>query len=702
MSEEPKEPGNDDSAKLAPPPDRASDTPMGPESQHERWVKYGSNVGLSIVVVVVLAGLVVWLSQAQGLHIGKWHFGFRKSVDVTSDSSQSLKPQTLAVISDLKTPIKLVSLYPRLKQEKAGSEKTDFQTPVVDLLDKYREKGKNIDVEVIDPVNEPTKLDQWIKELKEKYGSNTKAYHDLLATDVPKTLEQFNKLASAESQAMDKELNEVRFKNEEQVVPFRSAYNTVAGFPDTLEQVSKGAQAELQKEFPDYKAYTATLKTLLSSLSSRTGKVRASFEKMKDDKDVPEAARKYAAESIAHFDEMKKLADDLIAKIDKLGELKLDEVRRVLFGGEEGEAPPPAIAVMGPNDIKLIQFNNVWKSGENVRAIGAVTEQPKLRFAGEQQTTAAIIALSESKKPKVCFLRAGGPSRLVGNFMQGGGDLAEVGARLRAANFNVSEKNVAKDASQPQMNQMPTPPEPSYEEIKDAVWIILDEPMGSQFGPTPPSPLLAEKLKEHLDQGGSAVCLIGFHGDSLSTALKDWGISTDPDKIILHERIDTAAGGGDDPIEEVRRRPYIFILNDYGDSPVTSPLAALDSALVPLCPVQAKDKPADVSLLTSILPIPTDPKCWATSKTDSLQNPEAGPPRYDPATDTGPPLFAGAIAEKKNKGRLVVIGCATFLNSELLQMPDPKLAKQKVLVSRFPGNGELFTNSVFWCVTRTG
>ena len=31
-------------------------------------------------------------------------------------------------------------------------------------------------------------------------------------------------------------------------------------------------------------------------------------------------------------------------------------------------------------------------------------------------------------------------------------------------------------------------------------------------------------------------------------------------------------------------------------------------------------------------------------------------------------------------------------------MPDPKMAKQqKVDVARFPGNGELFTNSVFWC-----
>jgi len=245
---------------------------------------------------------------------------------------------------------------------------------------------------------------------------------------------------------------------------------------------------------------------------------------------------------------------------------------------------------------------------------------------------------------------------------------------------------------------MPTAPEPGWDEIKDATWVIVDEPMDSQqFGPVPPSPLLAEKLKEHLDQGGSAVCLVGAHGDSLATALKDWGISTDPEKIIIHQRVDAPEATGDDFIEEARRRPHIFILNDYGDSPVTTPLQALDSALVPLCPVNAaKDKPAETTV-TAILPIPEEPKIWATSKIDQLFARDAQPPVFDPATDTPPPLFAGAVAEKKGKGRLVVIGCAGFIQNWVLTYPDPKLAKQKVVVARFPGNGELFTNSVFWC-----
>ena len=46
----------------------------------------------------------------------------------------------------------------------------------------------------------------------------------------------------------------------------------------------------------------------------------------------------------------------------------------------------------------------------------------------------------------------------------------------------------------------------------------------------------------------------------------------------------------------------------------------------------------------------------------------------------------------------MVIGCSQFINNYFLHMPDPKIAKQqKVSVARFPGNGELLTDSVFWC-----
>ena len=51
----------------------------------------------------------------------------------------------------------------------------------------------------------------------------------------------------------------------------------------------------------------------------------------------------------------------------------------------------------------------------------------------------------------------------------------------------------------------------------------------------------------------------------------------------------------------------------------------------------------------------------------------------------------------KDKGRLVVIGSMRFATTALVTFPDQKIYdRTKQLVSRFPGNGELFTNSIFW------
>ncbi len=68
------------------------------------------------------------------------------------------------------------------------------------------------------------------------------------------------------------------------------------------------------------------------------------------------------------------------------------------------------------------------------------------------------------------------------------------------------------------------------------------------------------------------------------------------------------------------------------------------------------------------------------------------------AADLAPPLYGGAIAEKEDgKGRLIVIGCRVFAANDYVQEPDMEVYRtQQRLVPRFPGNAELFVNSVFW------
>ena len=135
------------------------DSTLPRETQQQRWLKYGANVALAIVVVVVLATVLIIISQRT-----------RKRFDTTAGKEYSLKPQTINIIKDLKQPVKLVSLYTHPQNASAAS--TDYAGAVADLLDEYKRSGRNIDVETIDPVTSPTKVDDLIAARQASRGAD--------------------------------------------------------------------------------------------------------------------------------------------------------------------------------------------------------------------------------------------------------------------------------------------------------------------------------------------------------------------------------------------------------------------------------------------------------------------------------------------------------------------------------------------------
>src|SRR5262245_57983935 len=111
-----------------------SETLTKPEAQQERWLKYGANVVLASIIVVILAILVTWLAQRSN-----------RRLDTTSQRLYSLKPQTLNIIRDNTQPIEIFALYQRAQPADVTDidQKTDYAQPVADLLDEYERKGKN-------------------------------------------------------------------------------------------------------------------------------------------------------------------------------------------------------------------------------------------------------------------------------------------------------------------------------------------------------------------------------------------------------------------------------------------------------------------------------------------------------------------------------------------------------------------------------
>jgi hypothetical protein len=666
--------------------------PPGSENQSQRWVKYGANVALTIVLVVVIAGLLTYIAQAHP-----------RRLDTTSNGVFSLKPQTLNVIDNLKDKITLVSLYTKTQPDTRGQDETDATATatnpdaaqtVADLLDEYRRDGKNIDVEIIDPVTEKDKLAKLHEQLVADYGGQIQSYKEFL-DEWDKQYKEFEKLTTAEAAAMTAVTGGAAIDDSDDSSTNASGFRpelirTIKGLPRSLADMKDEIDQERAKKYPDWKQANSDLKDYLQRLSELSGNLATNFAKLKTDNQIPANVRQYMAESQPRYEQIKQTADDLIAKSGKLGELKIDQLEEALNVNNP-------VLVLGPTDWRVLQYNQVWPEDTDLKNMVAGKIQP--RFAGEQQVTSAIYSLTTNKQPKLCFVRPGGqPVTTAGfpPFIQSG-VMSQIAERMRQYNFTIQEKDLSGQwAMQAQMQGMPAAPEPSDEEIKDSIWVVLDMPRSFNNGQqdAPPTPI-APKVKEHLDEGGSALIIFDYQAEDLRSALDDWGIRLHPDTLAVHEPIQLTAGSPPDLVEEFKSHPADWVIKDYGDSVITRPLQSLESIWVPAMCVSTE--PAKDATTTPLVPFDKaygGLKVWGETDVEAIR--PDNPPTFDPAKDLGPPIYGMAISEKPSGARVVAMGSPIMFDGRI-NIPDPTVAQtQHRYVNRFPGNGELAANSIFW------
>src|SRR6188474_2153422 len=103
------------------------------ETQKQRWVKYGANVLLTCVIVIVLVVVLLYIFQK-----------YKVRKDTTIAGSYSLKPQTVQLVKDSKQKIKLVGIFSRNERrqsERKGEDENDLSAvryqQVADLLQEY-------------------------------------------------------------------------------------------------------------------------------------------------------------------------------------------------------------------------------------------------------------------------------------------------------------------------------------------------------------------------------------------------------------------------------------------------------------------------------------------------------------------------------------------------------------------------------------
>jgi hypothetical protein len=423
----------------------------------------------------------------------------------------------------------------------------------------------------------------------------------------------------------------------------------------------------------------------------------------KKDDNIPKEFRDYFAAIEPKLTALSKSIGDYLDRLSHLPEItEMNEFKDDLRS--------KSIIVMGEKGYKILQYDQVWQVPESNRIVTNTSDTPpKLRFIGEQQISMALASLAQPVKKMVVFVRSGGPPVTVSDG-QNEPPFGAIAQRLKDYNFDVEEKDLS---GQPPNPEAPQGPEPTDDQMKDAIWVVLPFPAQAnpETGPAPSA--LGPALQAHLADGGSALVLENPGFDDMNQALADWGITVQVDKMLVHESLPPPPQHSNDIISSILQSyQAVFVVNHYCDDPkcpLTIPLEGLDFLTGFSSPVvKAQTMPAGVTV-TSLLPIPRTLHSWATDakKVEQAQSdgtkvtftttPDPGQTADVDNTDAHP-LLGAAMAEKAGStGRLVVIGGYSFGTTQLVTMPDSEMLQTRSLqVARLPGNAEIFTDSVFW------
>ena len=353
----------------------------------------------------------------------------------------------------------------------------------------------------------------------------------------------------------------------------------------------------------------------------------------------------------------------------------------------------------------VIPRNRVWREPPKAMGPGSGVKE-KVRFAGEQEISTALVVLTSQRRPTVTFVRSGGPpvtAQIENDQISYTGQYFAVAEKLREYNFEVLEKDLTEQWMQQEMQmrmQMPdlhVSPEATKEQLDHSVWIVQPGPPASPRPGEPPSSIGAS-LSEHLASGGSAMVLLNPGDDDLAAVLSPLGIAAHTDLLAIHSAPPEVEGRVNDQVDEWRREQYVWVLNEFGSHPITAGLEKLDLMVLPALPIVTTDTKGVTA--ARLLPL-TDgsQQVWATPV---RRYRPGGARSYDAAIDMASPLYAGAAIEKTSGdaghsvSRMVVLGGANVPKDQWVTVREHQVQRGGSNALRFPANTELFTNSIFW------
>jgi hypothetical protein len=712
----------------------------GGMTRQRRWMVFGSNVAVMILLATALVAVVVWLSTAllRGRVRGDWTAGGRFS----------LSPRTEALLDTLgerNLDVRFTNLYSHTPEIPASEAQW---RRVQDMLSEYDMASGRVEVEAVNPALDVGGVEQLIARLTKRYAGQMRK---------PKRL-------VAEFQSLHGEIQTLLQDEAKRLGAAADAWKD--GPPQAVETLRMVAQVWGQLlmigDFAAGNVRTLSDQALpayseaLDQAKDYLGQVRERFEV------VPEALSKIKeqageAEIPGPVTQILEGADEVYAPLAKrikafedeagdVEETELDEIRREINQGEtivmeteaekgvivtgpadaadlktaaeaagaesvqprlEGEghevlAPSAKLdavrkaiedagvtvesakAERRPDAIEVVAFDDVWVRNPNA---GESPDAPERLFAGEMAVSSTLLGMVQKKKPAVLFVRSGGPSTMPMRMPMGGGQPApyrEMAARLEKANFIVQDWDPQR---QPEM--------PEVENASKIVLVLV--PPGQQnprMPMPPPSPESYAPAVDAIRQGAPAIVLgepasLFQQPAPYADLYETFGVEAKFNAVAVHSVVVDAAG-------TEKALPQVQV-TDYPDHEITRPVGALPSMLLTASPLEVKEEPGEGLSVSPLIELPAGRDYWADTVVLEAMQQQA---TFDAAEDIpGPVPMAVAVTRQTGGGeqKVVLFGDADFAQDRVAFYRNPVLYRDRIEMQyQFPGNAEVFVNACLW------
>ena len=635
----------------------ANDAQSRPQhTQTRRRLKYGLNVAFALAAAIILAVFVNWIAYRH----------FYQRIDLTAGQRYSLSQQTTQLLNGLKDDHEIVALF---RVQDARRER------VLSLLREYERYSDRLTVTHIDPNLDIARRDRLYERLRDRYEDEVKPVKEAIQRSRAEVAQIFDKLA-----AMEAPLQEIvahpDLDNHQFAAQLRQLIVWLAQSDSTA--LNSSLDEALGSPLPAYDSALATLEQPLGNIDKNLQTAEQWFKRAVDQRGVPNAAQDTLLGLAQQIGPMRKRAQAILRELESVSvPERYSQLRRDLTSNEP-------VVVMGPQRVRILPVSELYRDLDPrfVRNEG----QPQTQFLTEEKVTGALMSLRLEQSPLVVFVYTGQQPPLGER-----GSYTQVAERLRSANFEVTQWNPTGGGGGPMGatgGGASAPPEPK--EGQQAVWIVLhsqpQNPMMAMAG-SQSEQQVANHVTKRLAAGDSAMVLLGMDmtgglgGTSpMRQMVETWGITPLLDRQILRE---VQRGDG-------RAQPMAaHVVADWPkDLAITQALQGLSGVFIEASPLTLR-KSEQMNVQHWPLVELRSHRMWA----ERVSAGHDGHIEYSEANAAD--AFTVAVAAESEDKRLIVAADPRWASDRVTNIGYGGLPAMYT-GAQFPGNSELFVNSVYW------